>query len=77
MEQWRSQTHDVGRAQPGPSDCFNRILECFNRILDCSIRVYRSFGHRDGGATEADGGASAPLGPNVATPLLTLALKLM
>ena len=25
----------------------------------------------DGGATEADGGASAPLGPSVATPLIT------
>ena len=24
----------------------------------------------DGGATEADGGASAPVGPSVATPLL-------
>ena len=24
----------------------------------------------DGGATEADGGASAPLGPTVATPLI-------
>ena len=24
----------------------------------------------DGGATEADGGASTPLGPNVATPLV-------
>ena len=31
--------------------------------------MYRSFGHRDGGATEADGGASAPLGPTVAMPL--------
>ena len=25
----------------------------------------------DGGATEADGGASAPVGPSVAMPLLT------
>ena len=25
----------------------------------------------DGGATEADGGASAPLGPTVATPLIS------
>ena len=25
----------------------------------------------DGGATEADGGASAPVGPSVATPLVT------
>ena len=25
----------------------------------------------DGGATEADGGASAPVGPSVATPLAT------
>ena len=25
----------------------------------------------DGGATEADGGASAPLGPTVATPVMT------
>ena len=25
----------------------------------------------DGGATEGDGGASAPVGPSVATPLLT------
>ena len=26
----------------------------------------------DGGATEADGGASAPVGPSVATPLLNV-----
>ena len=26
----------------------------------------------DGGATEADGGASAPVGPSVATPLIIL-----
>jgi len=25
----------------------------------------------DGGATEADGGAGAPVGPSVATPLMT------
>ena len=26
----------------------------------------------DGGATEADGGASAPVGPSVATPLIAI-----
>ena len=28
----------------------------------------------DGGTTEADGGANAPVGPSVATPLLTCTL---
>ena len=28
-------------------------------------------GNIDGGATEADGGASAPVGPSVATPLMS------
>ena len=29
----------------------------------------------DGGATEADGGASAPVGPSVATPLIAIDIK--
>ena len=29
----------------------------------------------DGGATEADGGASAPVDPSVAMPLLTVAIR--
>ena len=29
----------------------------------------------DGGATEADGGASAPVGPSVATPLTVKCMK--
>ena len=45
-------------------------IDCFNRILDCSIRVYRSFGHCDDGATEADSGASAPPSPTVDAPLV-------
>ena len=24
---------------------------CYNKIIDCTIRVYRSFGHREGGAS--------------------------
>ena len=31
----------------------------------------------DGGATEADGGASAPVGPSVATPLLIVIDSIM
>ena len=29
----------------------------------------------DGGATEADGGASAPVGPSVAMPLMVIMVK--
>ena len=31
----------------------------------------------DGGATKANGGASAPVGPSVATPLLIINLKML
>ena len=41
----------------------------YNYVVVYTVRVISQ--NIDGGATEADGGASAPVGPSVATPLHT------
>ena len=57
----------------GQGDFQTRDLTCiiFMTLSMVLYTVHVTCQVIDGGATEADGGASAPVGPSVATPLAT------